>query len=74
MEDDDDLLQSEAKQLNGWQKGDDGEAAPGVQNGDCCSCKRDYEKKCLSLNKQLEILYHEVQRLVQVVKVSKATV
>ena len=57
-DEDDDMLHSEVKQPRSkWQDADDGEAPPGV---DECSCKRDYEKKCQSLNKQIEMLYQEV--------------
>ena len=71
IEDDDDIPQSEVKQ-HGQRQRRDGSAPPGVGNQEC-TCKREYESQYKSLNKQLEIMYHEVQRLVQIVKVTKAT-
>ena len=62
IEDDDDIPQSEVKQ-HGQRQRRDGSAPPGVGNQEC-TCKREYESQYKSLNKQLEIMYHEVQRLV----------
>ena len=69
MDEDDDMLQSEVKQPNRrWQDEEDGAAPPGCEE---FPGKKDYELKMKSLNKQIEILYQEVQRLVQIVRVSK---